>query len=299
MRVHSVTSIEEIVGTTSGQDLRRRIFGHHGLVIGSTILVVIMLMALLAPLLAPQNPYEQNLLKRFVRPIWSPGGTWEHPLGTDHLGRDYLSRLMYGARISLLIGFTTTLISGFIGTALGIAAGYFGGRVDMFITFVLTVRLSIPLVLVSLAVVAIFGGSLKVVVCILGLLLWDRYAVVLRSATMQIRAQDYVTAAKTVGCSTIRIIFGEIMPNILNYLAVVATLEMARAILLEAALSFLGMGVPPPLPSWGLMVSDAKDNIFFEPWVITIPGLAIFILVISINLLGDGIRDVTAPEGRS
>jgi len=178
-------------------------------------------------------------------------------------------------------------------------AGYFGGRTDMVITFLITVRLSMPVVLVALAVVALVGGSLHVVIIVLGLMLWNRYVVVLRSTTMQIRGLDYVPAAQSLGASTLRIILTEIMPNMLNNLIVVATLEMANAILLEAALSFLGLGVQPPLPSWGLMVSEGKDLLFFEPWLITIPGVALFLLVLAINLVGDGIRDVTAPEHRS
>jgi peptide/nickel transport system permease protein len=267
--------------------------------IGGVVLTIIILLALLAPVISPHDPYHQSLTQRMSKPFWQAEGTWDHPLGTDQVGRDYLSRLLYGAQISLLIGFSVALISGVIGTALGIVAGYFGGRVDMVITFIITLRLSLPFVLVAVAVVGLVGGSLKVVIITLGLLLWNRYAVVMRSATQQIRNQDYVPAAEAVGCSTLRILLSEIMPNILNNLVVVATLEMANAILLEAALSFLGLGVQPPTPSWGLMVSEGKDFLFFEPWLITIPGVALFLLVLSINLAGDGIRDVTAPESRS
>ena len=169
----------------------------------------------------------------------------------------------------------------------------------MVVTFMITVRLSMPVVLVALAVVAIVGGSLQVVIFVLGLLLWDRYAVVMRSSTLQIRSMDYITSAQAAGSSVSRIIFSEIMPNVVNNLIVVATLEIAHAIILEAALSFLGLGVQPPLPSWGLMVSEGKDMMLFEAWLITIPGIALFLLVLSINLLGDGIRDITAPENRS
>ncbi len=291
---------EDIVGPTPGQQMRRRIFGHRGLLIGGSILLFIVVMAVSAPLLAPYDPYDQDLLGRLAVPLWKDGGTSEHWLGTDQLGRDYLSRLMYGAQISLLIGFATALIAGLIGTVMGVAAGYFGGRIDMFVTFMVTVRLSMPVVLVALAVVAVVGGSLEVVIAVLGLLLWDRFAVVMRAATMQLRDMDYVVAARAVGCSTWRILSSEILPNIANNLIVVATLEMAHAILLEAALSFLGVGVQPPLPSWGLMVAEGKDYILFgEPWLITIPGLALFLLVLAINLVGDGVRDVTAPENRN
>jgi peptide/nickel transport system permease protein len=298
MEIHPMPPVEEILGPSRGQLLRRRIFGHKGLMIGGVVLAATILLALLAPVLSPHDPYQQSLIKRLAKPIWQSEGTWDHPLGTDQVGRDYLSRLLYGARISLLIGFSVALLSGMIGTALGVVAGYFGGRLDMVITFIITLRLSLPFVLVAVAVVGLVGGSLKVVIITLGLLLWNRYAVVMRSATQQVRNQDYVPAAQAVGCSTLRILLSEIMPNILNNLVVVATLEMANAILLEAALSFLGLGVQPPTPSWGLMVSEGKDFLFFEPWLITIPGVALFILVLAINLVGDGIRDVTAPENR-
>ena len=298
MEFRPIPPVEEILGPSPGQLLRRRLFAHKGLMIGGIILAVIISFALLAPILSSQDPYAQSLTTRLSKPFWHAESTWKHPLGSDHVGRDYLSRLLYGAQISLLIGFCVALISGVIGAALGVVAGYFGGRVDMVITFIITLRLSIPFVLVAVAVVGIVGGSLKVVIITLGLLLWNRYAVVMRSATQQIRNQDYIPAAEAVGCSTTRILLSEIMPNIVNNLVVLATLEMANAILLEAALSFLGLGVQPPIPSWGLMVAEGKDFLFFEPWLIAIPGVALFVLVLAINLLGDGIRDVTAPENR-
>ena len=285
--------------TQSSSRLKRRFRGHQGMIIGSVIVVSVILVALLAPLLSPHDPYQQDLMKRLIPPVWDSRGSWEHILGTDHLGRDYLSRLIYGARISLLIGIGAALISGIIGTIMGVMAGYFGGRVDMVVTFLVTVRLSMPVVLVALAVVAIVGGSLQVVITVLGLLLWDRFAVVMRSSTLQIRSMDYVSAAQAVGCSTGRILTTEVMPNVVNNLIVIATIEIAHAIILEAALSFLGLGVQPPLPSWGLMVSEGKDMMLFEPWLITIPGVALFLLVLAINLMGDGVRDITAPENRN
>jgi peptide/nickel transport system permease protein len=295
----TLPSVEQIIEPSPGVLLRRRIFGHAGITIGATVLLIIVFVALLAPLLSPHDPLDQDLTQRVIPPIWHETGTWEHPLGTDQFGRDYLSRLMYGARISLLIGFVAMLISGIIGTTLGVAAGYFGGRVDMVVNFIITTRLSMPVVLVALAVVSLVGNSLWIVIWVLGLLIWDRFAVVMRSSTQQVRNLDYVAAAKALGCSTGRILLTEIMPNIVNNLIVVATIEVAHAVLLEAALSFLGLGVQPPAPSWGLMVSEAKGMMFFDPWLIGIPGTALFALVLSINLLGDGLRDVTAPENRN
>ncbi len=274
---------------------------HRGLMLGGFVIAVIVLVALLAPLIAPHDPYAQMLSRKLIPPVWfdSPKTTWDHILGTDHLGRDYLSRLMYGARISLMIGFSAMLISGVIGTILGVCAGYFGGQVDMVINFIITTRLSMPVVLVTLAVISIVGSSLTVVIWVIGLLIWDRFAVVVRSATQQVRGLDFVASAQALGSSTPRILFSDVLPNISNHIIVIATLEMAHAILLEAALSFLGLGVQPPTPSWGLMISDAKGLMFFDGWLIAVPGTALFMLVLAINLLGDGLRDVTAPEDRS
>ena len=279
----------------------RRVAGHYGLLLGGVILLSVLAMALLADVISPHDPFDQQLARKLIPPFWHTGSkvTPVHPLGTDQLGRDYLSRLFHGARISLLIGFAAMLISGIIGTTLGVLAGYFGGRVDMAVNFLITTRLSMPVVLVALAVVSIIGSSLTVVIWVLGLLIWDRFAVVMRSATQQVRSLEFVTAAEALGASTARIIFTEIAPNVMNHLIVVATLEMAHAILLEASLSFLGLGVQPPTPSWGLMISEAKGLMYFDPWLITIPGVALFLLVLAINLVGDGLRDVSAPENRS
>jgi peptide/nickel transport system permease protein len=292
---------EEIMAPTPGAMMRRRVFGHIGLMFGAFVLLTIIAMALFANFISPHDAYDQQLARKLIPPIWHDGPkvTWAHPLGTDHLGRDYLSRLYHGAQVSLLIGFSAMIISGLIGTILGVMAGYFGGRVDMFVNFLITTRLSMPVILVALAVVSIVGSSLTVVIWVLGLLIWDRFAVVMRSATQQVRSLEFITAAEALGCSHTRILLTELAPNVMNHLIVVATLEMAHAILLEAALSFLGLGVQPPTPSWGLMISEAKGLMYYDPWLIAIPGLALFMLVLSINLVGDGLRDVTAPENRS
>jgi peptide/nickel transport system permease protein len=267
--------------------------------VGGGLLLLIFLAALLAPWLSPHDPYGQDLLNRNVPPGWYDKGSWLHPLGTDPLGRDYLSRLLFGARISLLIGASVALISGLIGTSMGMLAGYFGGKTDLLVTFLVTTRLSMPVILVALATVALIGGSLWVVIGVLGLLKWDRFAVVMRSATQQVRQLDYVAAAQAAGASTRRILLGEVLPNVLPQLIVVATLEAASAILLEAALSFLGLGVQPPLPSWGLMISEAKAYMFFSFWLIAIPGSALALLIFAINLAGDGLHELLSPQERS
>ncbi len=276
----------------------QRCLHNKAFAIGASLLLLIVICAVFAPWLAPYDPYAQNLELRSVPPFWTEQGGWAHPLGTDQLGRDYLSRLMYGARISLLIGVSVALISGLIGTTMGLLAGYFGGKIDLLVTFLVTTRLSLPVILVALATVALVGGSLTVVILVLGLLKWDRFAVVMRSATQQVRALDYITAAQAAGASTPRILLGEVLPNVMPHLIVVATLEAASAILLEAALSFLGLGVQPPLPSWGLMISEAKADMFFAFWLIALPGGALATLIFAINLAGDGLHDLLGAEGR-
>ncbi len=288
----------DVVFPTPGQIMRRRMRTHKGFIIGGLMVLIVFLAAALAPWISGHDPYAQDLGARMIPPVWSDLGSWEHPLGTDSMGRDYLSRLVYGARISILIGFACTAIAAVIGISLGLAAGYFGGMVDMGVSFIITVRLALPAVLVAVAVVALIGGSMQVVIGVLGCLIWDRFAVVLRATTQQIRAMDYVQAARAAGCSVLWVMAREIMPNLFNSIVIVATLEIGRAILLEAALSFLGMGVQPPTPSWGLMISEGKDLMLFDPYLVTIPGVALFFLVLGMNLFGDGLRDVTSPEGR-
>jgi peptide/nickel transport system permease protein len=260
--------------------------------IGAFIVGLAAFAALFAPLLVPHDPFAQDLGKRLLVPFWMEGTDPRHILGTDQLGRDYLARLIYGCRISMMIGITVTIVSGLIGITIGVLGGFLGGRVDDIVLFAITTRLSLPVVLVALAVVGLLGSSMTILMITLGLLLWERFAVVARATTMQVRNLDFVAAAWCAGCSRFRILTREVLPNIASHLVVVATLEIALAILLEAALSFLGLGVPPPLPSWGLMIAEAKDYMFFSPWVIMVPGVALFVLVLGINLLGDGLRDM-------
>jgi peptide/nickel transport system permease protein len=269
---------------------------HLATMVGAVIVGAALLIAIFAPYLVPHDPFAQNLDLRLIPPVWMDGSQPAHLLGTDQLGRDYLSRLIYGTRISMMIGVLTVITSGLIGITLGIIGGFYGGRTDDLVMFLITCRLSIPLILVALTVVALVGSSLTVVILTLGLLLWDRFAVVARTTTMQVRNLDYIAAAQAAGASRAHVLLREVLPNIAHHLVVVATLEMALAILLEAALSFLGLGVPSPLPSWGLMIAEAKEYMFFSPWVIMIPGAALFVLVLGINLLGDGLRDAMGTE---
>ncbi len=268
------------------------------ILIGGGILLLLVLIALFAPLLAPYEPTLQNLEHRFSLPFWMEGADPAHLLGTDHLGRDYLSRLIYGARISLGIGCSVVVVAAVIGTSLGLLAGYFGGRVDMLISFLITTRLSLPIVLVALAAVALKGASLTTLVTVLSLLVWDQFAIVARTGSQTIREQEYIRAARATGASHLRIMLREILPNLRSTLIVIATLEMANVILLESALSFLGLGVRPPTPSWGLMIAEGRDSILFDSWLIALPGGALCLLVLAVNLFGDGLRDITGKEAK-
>lgn len=254
--------------------------------------MLIVIVAIIAPLIAPYDPYAHDLSKRLMKPIFFDGYNPEHLLGTDSFGRDYLSRLLYGARISITIGITVMLISGFIGTTLGLVAGYFGGAIDQVIMFVINTRLALPIFLFAMSVVVLFGPSITGTIITISLFLWDRFAVVVRSATQQAVSQDYVKSARSIGCSDLRIMFCEVLPNLTNAVVVVGTIEMAYAILIEAALSFLGFGIQEPTPSWGLMLAQARQFLFFDSWLLYIPGIALFILVLAINLFGDGLRDL-------
>jgi len=276
----------------------RRFHAHANwrLYTGGAILLVVLLMALLAPWLAPHSPYDQSLTDRLVHPVFMAGGSWNHILGTDHLGRDYLSRLIYGSRFSLLVGFGSIALSAIIGIGLGMVAGYFSGKVDLIVMFFLTVRLSLPIMLATLAIVGLLGNSLPLMMLVLACFLWDHFLVVTRSLVMRLREAEFVLAARAAGYSHLRIMFCEILPNLVGPLVVIGTLEMGHAILLEAAFSFLGLGIRPPDASWGLMIAEAKDFVFFEPWLVNIPGIAIFVLIAGINLLGAGLQRLVGKE---
>lgn len=274
----------------------RLALGSSGLWIGGIILLIIILIALSADIIIPGDPLVQDIGNRLKPPVWHEKGTWEHMLGTDKFGRDYLGYLIYGSRTTLVIGFVPALMAALIGTILGITSGYYGGRVDTLITYAVTVRLAMPALLVALAVISIVGSSMTVLILVLGLTFWDRFAVVMRTATKQVCVNDYITVAKQQGCSFFQIFTREIFPNVMGHFVVIFSLEAANCILAGAALSFLGLGVKPPTPSWGLMISEGKKYMFFSPWLIAIPGLALAILVLAINLFGDGLRETLVPD---
>ena len=264
----------------------------------SILLVVLIIPACFAELIAPYDPIEGGLGARLIPPFWSDGGSTEHILGTDKVGRDILSRMIYGSRISVIIAGISIIVGGIVGTALGIIGGYFGGWVDSLIMRFVDISLSIPIILLGLVLVAALGPSKSTVIIVVVILLWSRYARLARGETLGVRVQDYVARARVSGASHIRIMLVHVFPNIFNSLVVLATLQVGFVIILEATLSFLGAGIPRPTPAWGLMVADGRSLVVAAWWVAFFPGLAILLVVLSMNLLGDWLRDKLDPRQR-
>ena len=289
---------ESLVTLTPRQLLRRRATSHWGLMMGAGLILVLVLAAIIGPLVLPYSAYAQDLAGRLAPPVWA-GGDWAHPFGTDHLGRDYLARLLMGARISLIVGFFAAVLGSLIGVTLGLCAGYFGGRTDQVVSYLLTCQLALPEILLAMALVFLIGPSIYVVIGVIGALHWSYYLVVSRSAAMRIRELDYVASARAIGSSTVSILWHEVLPNLRSQVIVIFTIEMGTAILSEAALSFLGVGIQSPTPSWGLMIAEGRQSMFFDPWLTILPGIGLFLLVMGVNLLGDGLRDVLSPGGRN
>jgi peptide/nickel transport system permease protein len=266
--------------------------------IGAAIVGLVVLAAAAAPLLATTDPIEQDLSVALKPPFWLEGGSFAHPLGTDHLGRDVYSRLVYGAQVSLTISVLAALLGAAVGVAAGLAAGYLGGRVDMVIMRIVDLNLAFPLILLALAVVALLGASLRNLVIVMAITTWMIYARVVRGVSLTLREQEFIQAVRALGARDSRIIVRHILPNVAAPILVIWTLEVARVILMESALSFLGLGVPPPTPTWGRMLAEGRDYLTMASWIAVFPGLAIMFTVLGINFLGDGLRDLLDPRLR-
>jgi len=269
-----------------------------GVASGVTLLIIILL-AVFAPVVAPYDPYDGELLNRLKPPVWEPGGTTNHILGTDQVGRDTLSRIIYGARVSLMAGFLAMVISVLLGVPLGILAGYAGRTTDTAISTLINIQLTFPFVLLALTVVAVLGPSFANVILVLGIASWTVYARVIRAEVMKIRELDFIMASRALGMGAARIIVFHIFPNTLNTVIVLSTVQIARFIIAEAFLSFLGLGVQAPTPSWGSMLGDSRQFMYDKWWLPTFPGLAIFITTLAINLCGDTLRDWLDPYRRN
>jgi peptide/nickel transport system permease protein len=263
------------------------------------LMFLLVIPAVFAHQVAPHDPLRGSLAKRLKAPAWQEGGTIEHPLGTDKLGRDILSRMIYGARVSLTVSLVAIFVGGAIGTCLGLISGYFGGKTDALLMRLVDISLSLPTILLALVLVAAVGPSFGTVITVLVVLLWARYARLVRGETLSIKERDFIARARVAGASHTRIMFRYLLPNVVNSLIVLATLQVGYVILLESALSFLGAGLPRPTPAWGLMIADGRELIVTAWWVSMFPGLAIMLTVLALNLLGDWLRDHLDPKLRN
>ena len=263
---------------------------------GALVFVLIVLSSIGAPWIAPHDPLAVDIRHRMAPPAWMDGGAREHILGTDQIGRDLLSRVIWGGRVSLVVGVSAVLLSATIGVLFGLTAGYFAGRIDWSIMTLINVMLTFPFVLLALAVIAVLGPSVPNMIVVLGATGWPVYARIIRAETFALRERDFVVAARALGMSHARIIFGQILPNLVSPIVVVATLQIAQVIILESFLSFLGLGVQPPTPAWGNMLGEGRVYMLNSWWIAAFPGLAIFVTTLVINLMGNGLRDWLDPH---
>jgi len=265
--------------------------------LGATgLLLVIVASAVLAPWVAPKDPFAVDVRHRLAPPAWMAGGTPDNVLGTDQVGRDLLSRVVHGGRVSLVVGVTAVLISATLGVLLGLGAGYAAGAADTVIMTIVNIMLTFPFILLALAVIAVLGPSLLNMIVVLGVAGWPLYARVVRAETLSLRERDFIVASRALGLGHLRIVFRQILPNIGSTIVVIATLEVARVIILESFLSFLGLGVQPPTPAWGNMLGEGRVYMLNSWWIATFPGLAIFVTTLAITLMGNALRDWLDPH---
>jgi peptide/nickel transport system permease protein len=265
---------------------------------GLAMIGLVVACALLAPFVGTRDPIRQNLALANRPPAWQARGSAEAPLGTDQFGRDVWSRIVYGAQISLAIGMAASLLGALVGVTAGLAAGYYGGKVDSVVMRIVDLNLAFPLILLALAIAAILGPSLQNLVMVMALTTWMIYARVVRGVTFSLREREFIQAARAIGVDDLGIMMRHILPNLLAPVMVIWTLELARVILIESALSFLGVGIPPPTPTWGRMLAEGRNLLTTAPWIATFPGIAITLTVLGVNFFGDGLRDLLDPRLR-
>ena len=295
VRVPTWDTLKGIIGHSWSRVRQSRRFP----IIPIAIISIIIFTAVFAPLLSPHSATKPSLADRLTPPVWSSEGSWTYPLGTDALGRDIATRLMYGGRVSMMVALFTLLLGGGMGAAIGLIAGYYGGRVDMILMRLADSTLAFPIILFGILLVVTLGGNLYNIVIAIALVLWARYARVIRGEVLAIKSRDFIARARVVGCSTPRILLVHIFPNTLNTLLVLLTLQVGWVIIVEASLSFLGAGIPPPTPAWGAMIASGREYVDTAWWVSSFPGIAIMLTVISFNLFGDWLRDTLDPKLRN
>ncbi|MEV7030237.1 ABC transporter permease [Streptomyces sp. NPDC093272] len=283
-------------GTGARSAVLRALLRNKLAVAALVVLALLLVAALSAPLIAPYDPNTQNLLLRLRPPAWQHGGSAAHLLGTDQLGRDMLSRVVYGARVSLLVGAGAALLAGVIGTVVGLSAGYLGGWVDRTLMRLADVQLAFPALLLALAVVGFLGSGLWMVILVLGFTGWVSYARVVRSEVLSLRSRDFITEARAIGVTDVTIMRRHLLPNVMAPLATIGTLHVAAAIVAEASLSYLGLGVPKETVTWGAMLSDGQLYLGTSWWVAVFPGIALMLTSLAINITGDALRDVADPK---
>lgn len=263
--------------------------------IGVVIVLIVVFMAITASFIAPYDPSKQDLMNKLAGPAFA-GGSLDHLMGTDQLGRDILSRIIYGSRVTILVAFSGTVCAGILGTLMGALAGYYGKWVDAVIMRIVDIQLSFPFILLALFVAAVLGRSLRNIILIAAISNWVQYARLIRGEILTVREMEYIEAIRSVGGKNGRIILYHILPNVISPMIVQATLGMARIVLMEASLSYLGLGVPLEIPTWGRMLSEGRDYMLTDPWLAVFPGIAITITVLGVNLMGDWLRDYLDPK---
>lgn len=296
--MHTEVTLNADPGSLEAEAKKRNRLRHLPLVVGATLLLAVVLVAVFAPALSPHDPLRQNIIYRLRPPAWLDGGLPQYPLGTDELGRDILSRIIHGSRISLTVGSLAVLLGGAVGVTLGLLAGYFRGAVDAVLGRLADIQQTLPFIVLILAIVAALGPSKWNLILVLGLGSWVNYYRIVRGEVLSIREQTYVEAALALGCSRARILLRYILPNVLPSVIITVTLFVPQIILFEAALSFLGLGVPPPTPTWGSMIADGRGYVETAWWMTVLPGAVLMAAVLAINMVGEWLRDHLDPMQR-
>ncbi len=274
----------------------RKLLSHRAAMLGAAITLAVVMVSVFASWVAPKDPLELDPTRRLLPPVWMEKGTWAFPLGTDHVGRDILSRLVHGSRISMLVGLSAVTISATIGVLLGLVSGFYGGKIERVILWLADVQIAFPFYLLVISIVAVVGTEFGTIIIVFGVAGWVIYARLVRGAVLSLRRREFVEAAEALGAGSIRIVARHVLPNVLTPVIILATLRVASVIVWESGLSFLGLSVAPPTPTWGRMLSDGRAYLANAWWASTFPGLAIMVTVLGVNMLGDGLRDALDPR---